>query len=249
MTSSVWLGYNNAACSVPVASSGCTNPQNLDSNVIAAKCRTTASAYVDLTFAASSTVRMIGLAGVVVGTGTATAKFEFSNTISGGSEVLSVTKTISLTTGYDKQGWILDANITATYLRVTFTNVAQVGLVWASPAWNPARGISYGAGDEWSDPRSVNVRSSISGARSPIRRPKSRIVTFGLEAIDRTERATAKEIDRLSGTTEQVFFMPGNGFGSDPNTEMIIGPIVETSPILITSHALCSKAYKIEQDL
>lgn len=242
--------YGNVAQRMPVASSGCVNPSNLASAVIGKKARFPAGAgVVDFTFANATTIRALALNGVVNDTsGIHTAKFDLSALAVGGTDVLSATKTLAPVDGYGGLCcWDLGqdyANVR--YLRVTLAGVAEIGLVWASPAWKLTYGpTSY---NEKREDLSTVTTGDLSGVRTFAKRGRRRVVSFGLDGIMHAEYGKADALDLVAGTTQQVLVIwspPGLGADRGP----IMGTLDETPTMTLPDPARWSAAWKITQSL
>lgn len=251
MTYLMLAAYGNAARLVPVASSGCTNPSNLASAVIGKKALfPTGAGVVDFTFANATTVRALALNGVVNDTsGTHTAKFDLSALAVGGTDILSTTKTLAPVDGYGGLCcWDLGqdyANVR--YLRVTLAGVAEIGLVWASPAWPMTYGVAYPYSTRRKDLSTVTV-GELSGVRTFAKRPRQREDSFAVEFIPHADYGAIDQLDLVTGTTEQVLIIwspPGLG----PDRGPIMGTLDETSTMTLPDAARWSAAWKITQSL
>ena len=219
--SNSWLAYNNIAAIRPINSAGVINPHNLGSTTVAAKAKTKSSAYINLTFPSSSSVRIIELAGLSIRSGGSPAvQFQFSDTLSGGSETLSVTKSIDLKEGYHLQVWVLDTVIKAQYLRIEFTDIDEIGLIWASPAFSQTNKMVLDTSQEFQ-------RSS-----------KGRKLTFGFEST-KNELAILREIERMI-TKKQVLLIPAVPWDVEGTTN-ILGCMSRISPIFVAKllEAIC----------
>lgn len=242
--------YGNATRRVPLAFSGCTNPQNLASAVIGKKASfPTGAGVVDFALPAATTVRALALNGVVnTASGTHTAQFGLSATALGGSEILSTTKTLSPVDGYGGLCcWDLEEDYEGVrYVRVTFAGVSEVGLVWASPAWP----LLYGP-SSYTEKRadlSTVTTGELSGIKTFAKRPRQRVASFALDAVMHTEYDAADTLDLVTGTTEQVLVIwdpPGLGASKGP----IMGTLDEVPTMTLPDPARWTTAWSITQSL
>ncbi|MFC5353563.1 hypothetical protein [Azospirillum himalayense] len=242
--------YGNATRRVPLASSGCTNPQNLASAVIGKKASfPTGASVLDFAIPGATTVRALALNGLVnTASGTHTAKFDLSANTPGGTDILTTTKTLSTVDGYGGLCcWDLGQDYTGVrYVRVTFTGVSEVGLVWASPAWAMTYGpTSYN--EKRSDLSTVTT-GELSGVKTFAKRPRQRVASFALDAVMLTEYSAADTLDLVSGTTEQVLVIwdpPGQGVSRAP----IMGTMDEVPTMTLPDPARWTTAWSVTQSL
>jgi hypothetical protein len=249
MTDTLLACYGNAARMTPAASSGCTNPANLASAVIGKKATfPTGAGVVDFAFSTATTIRALALNGAVNDTsGTHTAKFDLSALAAGGTDILTTTKTLAPVSGYGGLCcWDLGQDYEGVqYLRVTLTGVSEVGLIWASPAWD----LRYGPSSctEQRRDRSNVTTGELSGVMAVAKRGRQRVVTFGIDVVLAADYDYADTLDLVSGTTEQVLFIwspPGLGSNGP-----IMGTIEEVPTMNISDPVRWSTAYKIIQSV
>ena len=106
---------------------------------------------------------------------------------------------------------ILSASINAQYVRVEISDTGntagyvQLGRVFIGDGWQPVKNMVYGAGLAWEN-RS-EVQEALSGAEYFNARSSPRVARVSFEDMTEDEAmATAFEIQRLAGVTQEVFF-------------------------------------------
>lgn len=248
MTSNTYIGYSNVLRSRPLISSGVTNPDLMASAIVGRKSLLATSAYFDFQFQATTGLRMVGADGLVLGSGTPSIAWAFSNVAPGASELGTVTKTPSLTSGYSTQAWIMDAALAeARFARVTFTNCAAVGLCWASVVLNPAIGIQVGMPRTPIDYSKV-TRSALTGAATTRRGPMSRSVGVKFLIKTNAEWAAFDDMVVATGIHSQVLLIPGL---SDElrNRDLILGQLVNLQASTHVSQRLREWPFEIQKSL
>lgn len=248
MASDCYIGYRNQLLTPPLGSSGVTNPGLLASPIVGRKATLSSAASVDFNFASFAGIRMIGVDGLVLGSGTPAITFAFSNLVPGGGELGVSVRTPALTDGYQTQAWVLDnALATAQFCRVTFANCSAVGLCWASPILNPSIGFSVGATRRWNDLSQV-TQSALTGAETVSVRPMYRSVglRFGMVADD--EFAAFDDFTRYTGSHGQVLLIPGLA-DARRNRDLLLGRLSNLADASHIAPLLMEWPFEIRQSL
>lgn len=242
--SEVYIGYANEALILPQSTTGLIKAENLARPEVSAKSLTFASpTTISFDFGVNKTLDVHAMAGLEIN-GSADIVFKYSTISAGNTDAGSFTYSgVTLPAGFHTFARAMPSQVTARYMQVSITNCVAVGLVWASKAFSPRYGIQPGLSVGWED-LSEKQRSSLSGVTINARRPKLRTVSFGFSHIENDEVDTLDEIDRLSGTTEQILLIPGTpGLSNDRIN--IIGQFERLDPITKPNFDLQEKAYTI----
>ncbi|QCO05439.1 phage head spike fiber domain-containing protein [Azospirillum argentinense] len=167
----------------------------------------------------------------------------------------------AVATGYWHTLHLLPAAVSARYLRVDIDDPARAttavngqaagdlitGRLVAMPVEQPLASWSYPLNEEWKD-TTGKQRGRRSGAVSVDPGPRFRVVSFGYEGLREADaRGDFKEFLRLTGTSEQIVFVPDPGGAYQP-TEAILGRRAETTPLTRANFAHWSHSMTIEED-
>lgn len=244
-----YIGHSNSALVIPSLTTGVTNAANLGDPIIGKAATLSSTAVVDQTFAtATDDIRLVAVNGLVLGTGTPSISFAFSNIVSGGSELGTYTYTPSLTSGYTLQAWVLNSALsTAQYLRTTFTNCASVGIIWASPVFSPTHGIALSMSRKRTDLSTI-TQSSLSGAKTVIRRAQYLTVGVQFLADGDDDFENLDDMEIAAGISGQVLVIPDYG-STHQNRQMIMGRWRDLAQTTYIAPELLDYQYEIEQDL
>ncbi len=151
--------------------------------------------------------------------------------------------------GYGYHVYRPSSAVTARYWRWTFNvsgvSFIDVGRAWAGEAWQPSRNFAFGDADAWPD-LSVISEAARSGAEFVDKRPNRRQLAFAIPFAS-GDRATAEDLQRVVGISEQLLFLrdPGGTLGR----EAILGRLAEATPILRQALPIHSKAFVIRESL
>lgn len=181
----------------------------------------------------------------------ATVRLQLSNVAAGDGEahdggVVSA----GVIAGYPQVYLLLDAPVSARYVRLSFADAAVaelwVGRLFGGPAWEPARNRSYGDAIRWEDP---SFRDRSQGGQLLMgKRQKHRVLSFQLEFNTKAEMMTnAFELDREAGLTEDVLVM------LDPagyrQQESVFGPLTRSTDLAHWTFQRQRKLFEVEERL
>lgn len=155
---------------------------------------------------------------------------------------------IDVTDGYGYHVYKPATTVSARYWRWTFaiTGVTfiDVGRAWAGEVLEPTHDVAFGYGEEWFDLSRVSA-ARRSGAQYVDEMARQRIMAFSLNAITAADRATVRDMDRLTGISGQILFVLDTATAT---TETVLGRLARVTPITrphITTAALYAKNFQI----
>jgi hypothetical protein len=214
------------------------------------------TAYFGVDFGSAVSVGVLGIFGATISS-TDTVRHRLSAVALGNGELLDTTAVASTTDpNYLQQIYILSAEVNARYWRCDIVASSrssegyfEVGRAWAGPAWTPSINFSLGWSAGWVDTSAVE-KSPRSGAVFVDEGVVFRRMGVTFDSLAESDRTQALELDRAAGRRGQILFVPDTS--GDPETEAILGRMIDTSPVSQPTEAWparYSKAYQIEQDL
>lgn len=211
------------------------------------------TAWIDITHATSSTMRVFALMAAGQGndlTSAATIRIRCSDTSTTTGDILD-TGVISagVISGYPHVYHVLAAEISAKFCRIDIVSslsIIDIGRGYVGPVWEPTRNHSFGRGVSWADD-SNSVRSEggqiITGIGA-----RFRVFDFALDFNSEAEMMTnAFELDREKGINDDILVM------LDPDTFpqklSLFGPVVRVTQLLRRDGGIVSKRYQVEERL
>lgn len=138
--------------------------------------------------------------------------------------------------------------VDARWVRFDLSDAApvDVGRLWVARAWRPSRNIDYGWSLGFTDP-SPRQRS-IGGQLYPVRRTRSRVLTFRLPWLGEAEAfAEAFDLDNREGASRPVLVVPRPAEASLLQRQTIYGLMTDISPVFHTAYPVFEKAYRVEE--
>ncbi len=252
------IGFNNRLDDATLDASGEVGAlpiENLQVNPLKKAWRVASgTAWIDITLAASATMRVFALMAADQGnnlTAAATIRIRCSDISTTTGDILD-TGVISagVIAGYPHVYHVHTAEISAKFCRIDIVDsslsVIDIGKGYVGPVWEPTRNHSFGRGASWAD-NSNRVRSEggqiITGTGA-----RFRVFDFALDFNSEAEMMTnAFELDREKGINDDILVM------LDPDTFSqklsLFGPVVRVTPLLRRDGGIASKRYQVEERL
>ena len=137
------------------------------------------------------------------------------------------------------------------YLTIEITDLTnpdgyvQVGRFFAGNAIQPQLNADFGLKDSWEDLSTKEY--SESGAMFTVARRRLRSVEFMLSGLSPTEAQYFHEIQRLSGTIDEILYVPYPDDMGESQRYGFLGHMVELSPIEYPRYNLRSLPIKIKE--
>lgn len=227
---------------------------NLKNTVVGRHWRTgDLAAHVDIDFGSDKAVELLMLrhprTNPFPTAGTVRHQLDADGGTPGAGAAYDNVATIDTADGYGYHVHRPPASIIARYWRFAFDvagiAVLDVGRAWAGEIYQPARNISFGYSDEWSDFSNVTV-SSRSGVQFADERSRQRQFAFAFDSLEPGDRDEIREMSRIVGVSRQVVFVKDP---AAPSRETILGRMGKTTPLVHRDLPIHSKAFVIRESL
>ena len=144
------------------------------------------------------------------------------------------------------------AIVSSAYVRIDITDASnsagyfEAGRLFIAEGWRPTKNISYNWGLKWED-KSLQYET-INGNTITTPRGKYRIVNFSLDFLDEDEMySNAYVIDRLVGTSKDVFVVRDLDSASHLQKQSLQGVMTELPAIVNSNHNIFRKRYKLKE--
>jgi hypothetical protein len=121
----------------------------------------------------------------------------------------------------------------------------QIGRLFAGNAIQPAVNADFGLQDAWEDMSSFEL--SEDGAMFATARRRLRLVTFQFSFLSHTEAQYIHELQRLSGTIDEILYIPYPDDMGESQRYGFMGAMQQLSAIEYPRHALRSTSMRIKE--
>jgi len=151
---------------------------------------------------------------------------------------------------------VLPAQINARYWRMSpnaaslagTVNYLDVGLAWCGAKFVPKKNMIFGYNWAFTDLSSLTSvqTSGLEFVRFGLRRKN---IVFSFDALDASDAEIISTMQRYSGTSRQVLFIPDPDDVTSDFAQPIIGRLVDSNPIALPSFGTYTKSFSLLQTL